>query len=268
MYNLLYERNIGIIKKEDQKKIKKKKILISGCGGMGGVCAESLIRMGFTNLTLVDHDLFEFSNSNRQVFSNIKNVGKNKANTLKKELKKINPLAKIKVYKEALSKDNIDKIFEKKFDIVVNGMDEFLPSLILERKAREKKITIVDAWLTPFASVFVMTPNSPHWEDFLNLPTKGKEINEITEDDLKNNLIIETNFTLSQFNTFDIITKELVQGVLDKKIKRPSFLPVVWLSGILMANEVFKITCDLPHVDHLGIFFNQYDMKIQKGMIK
>ncbi len=160
---------------------------------------------------------------------------------------------------DRLSQDNVVEVLTG-CDIVINGMDEIRPSIILERQARAMKKTIVDAWLTPYASVFVMKPDSPHWEDFLNFPTKGKKVEDITEEELRQCLRNEVKFTLTQFDTNSIISKQLIDDIITKKAIRPSLAPVVWISGTLMANEAMKIITGQGRLaTHWGVFYNQYD---------
>lgn len=262
-----YSRNIGLITHQEQEKICNGSVLVAGVGGMGGVAAEVLVRMGIGKLKICDFDIFEVTNFNRQLHSNIHTVGKYKVDVLKEELLKINPNLVIESFREGVTQENIEDLL-KDVHIVVNGMDKMYASLILERRAREKKITIVDAWLTPFASVFVMTPDSPHWEDFMNLPTLGIPIEKLTEDLCRRAVEKEIEYTFSHFNPYEIIDRDLVNGVANDTRVRPSLAPVVWLSGVLMANEVMKVLTGQPHTDHAGIFYNQYDHKIMRGDIK
>ena len=263
---MFYDRNLGLITINDQQKINGGKVLVAGVGGMGGVCAEVLVRMGIGTLYLVDHDIFEETNFNRQIHSNQSSLGKYKVEVLKEAFLKINPNLNIKVYNEPINIKNVDAILNE-VDIVINGMDQMHASLILERKARALKKTIVDAWLTPFASVFVITPNSPHWEDFMNLPTKNVALENLTDEICQQALIKEIEFTFSHFNPFEIISQDIVKEVVSGKRPRPSLAPVVWLSGVLMANEAFKILTNKPHVNHAGIFFDQYNYSITHGNI-
>lgn len=259
----MFSRNIGLITKRQQKLINKSHVLICGVGGMGGVCAEALVRMGVGTLTIVDGDFFEKQNTNRQIGCNTKTYNLKKVKVLKKNFLKINPSIKINAISDFVSLKNIENILNG-VDIVVNGMDQMLPSIILERNAKEKKIPIVDAWLTPFASVFVMDQSAPHWESFLKLKTKNKKIENISQEDITDSLKKETDFTLNQFDPYKYIDKKTVNLVIKNKIPRPSFVIVVWLSGILMANEVFKIIVGIPHIGYKGMFFNQYDYSLKK----
>lgn len=263
----MFSRNLGLITEEDQKALKEKTVLIAGTGGMGGVCAEVLVRMGIGGLILIDHDIYEESNFNRQLHANSDSVGMFKVKVLEREFLKINPDLSIKSYAEKVTLENIESLLDK-VDYVVNGMDEMYNSLILERTARKKSITIVDAWLTPYASVFVMTPDSPHWEDFLSLPTRGVPLEELTPDLCNQAVDVEVDYTFSHFTPYKIMPKDYVKDIIYKRRPRPSLAPVVWLSGVLMANEVFKLSCGMPHTDFRGIFFDQYDMNLEIGKLK
>lgn len=264
---MFYSRNIGLITEDEQSKICGASILIAGVGGMGGVAAEVLVRMGVGKIKICDHDSYEEVNFNRQLHSTIATIGQKKVDVLKNEFLKINPNLQIESFDEGVTLNNIHSMLEG-VQIVINGMDKMYYSLILERAAREKGITIVDAWLTPFASVFVMTPDSPHWEEFMDLPTQGIPIDKITEDICKKAVEKELEYTFSHFSPYEIIDRKFVQDIANDKRVRPSLAPVVWLSGVMMANEAIKIITGLPHTDHAGIFYNQYTHQIVPGNIK
>lgn len=264
---MFYSRNLGLISEQEQKKICNASVLIAGVGGMGGVAAEILIRMGVGTIKICDHDIYEETNFNRQLHSNINTIGKYKVDVLKEEFLKINPNLKIETFREGVTTKNIHQLLDG-VQVVINGMDRMYFSLILERAAREKKLTIVDAWLTPYASVFVMTPDSPHWEEFMDLPTQGIPMDKITEDMCKKAVEKEIEYTFSHFTPYEIIDRECVRDIANDKRVRPSLAPVVWLSGVMMANETIKVITGIPHTDHGGVFYNQYTHQIVPGNIK
>lgn len=261
-----FSRNLGLISSEEQVKLSQTAVLVAGVGGMGGVAAEVLVRMGIGKIVLCDFDKYEDVNTNRQIYCNVDTYGSFKVDVLKKQFLAINPNLEIQVYREEVSLKNIQLLLEG-VDIIVNGMDKMHASLILERNARAKGLTIVDAWLTPYASVFVMDSSSPHWEDFLDLPTKQFRLEELNEEICRQAVIKEVQFTLSHFNPFAIIKRDTVNDILNEKRPRPSLAPVVWLSGVFMANEVFKIALGLEHVGYKGIFYDQYTHQIMSGNI-
>ena len=263
---MFYSRNLGLITTSEQEKICNGSVLIAGVGGMGGIAAEVLVRMGIGTLKICDYDLYEEVNFNRQLHSNVDSIGRFKVDVLKEEFLKINPNLKIEVFNEGVTKKNIHQLLDG-VQVVINGMDKMLASLILERTARERRLTIVDAWLTPYASVFVMTPESPHWEDFMDLPTKGVPLDEITEELCQKALAKEIDYTFSHFTPYEIVDRSLVHSVATDKTSRPSLAPVVWISGVLMANEAVKVLTGQPHTDHAGIFYNHYEHQIMPGNI-
>ena len=261
-----YQRNIGLVTEVEQDKICNGSILIAGVGGMGGVAAEVLVRMGVGRIKMCDHDFYEEVNFNRQLHSNIETIGQKKVDVLKNEFLKINPNLIIETYDEGVTLDNINSLLDG-VQIVINGMDKMYASLILERAAREKKLTIVDAWLTPYASVFVMTPDSPHWEEFMDLPTQNIPIEQITAELCKKAVEKEIEYTFSHFTPYKIIDRDLVKSIANDTRTRPSLAPVVWLSGVLMANEAVNVLIGAKHTDHAGIFYNQYDHAVMRGNI-
>lgn len=262
-YEQIFTRNIGLITLEQQQLLKKARVLICGVGGMGGMAAEALVRMGVGNLKLIDADIYDYVNLNRQLYSNLETIGQYKVEVLKENFEKINPYLNIQVYKEAVGESNVEEIL-KDVDIVINGMDQFFPSIILERSAHSKNITIVDAWITPFASVFVIKGSDPHWEEYLNLKTLNKPLSEITPDDLEKNLRTEIDHTFSFFDPYTYVEPQLIEKIIIKEVSRPSFPLVAMMSGLFMANEVFKLVCGYETTDFKGIFFNQYTYEITK----
>lgn len=263
---MFYSRNIGLITESEQRNICQGSVLVAGVGGMGGVAAEVLVRMGIGKIKICDHDIYDEVNFNRQIHSNVETVGLKKVDVLKNEFCKINPNLEIETYSDGVTLQNINQLLEG-VQIVINGMDKMYASLILERAARAKGITIVDAWLTPYASVFVMTPESPHWEEFMDLPTQNIPLDQITPELCKKAVEREIEYTFSHFNPYQIIDRDLVVGIANDTRTRPSLAPVVWLSGVLMANEAVKVLTGASHADHAGIFYNQYDHKILPGNV-
>ena len=94
-YKAIFSRNIGVMSESDQKKLRESCIAIAGMGGVGGLLAERLIRLGVGHLKITDPGYFEKSNLNRQLYSSTRNLNQNKAEVLYSHLKDINPEADI-----------------------------------------------------------------------------------------------------------------------------------------------------------------------------
>ena len=128
-----------------QKKIIKSKVLVVGAGGLGCPVIDYLSRAGVGNIGIIDDDKVNISNIHRQSLYDSSNIGKYKVKVLKKKIKLINPLVKIKIFKERIKKRNIEKIF-KNYDFIVDGSDNFKTKFLLNKYSlKYKKILIVGA---------------------------------------------------------------------------------------------------------------------------
>lgn len=115
-----YIRNRIYVNLNQQNVIKNTKVLLAGCG-IGSVIAECALRIGFEKITIIDGDLVEISNLNRQNYI-FEDVNVYKTESLKKRLLAINPDAKINVCNLYLTKDNIDSIIIG-HHIAINALD-------------------------------------------------------------------------------------------------------------------------------------------------
>ena len=128
-----------------QKKIINSKVLVVGAGGLGCPVIDYLSRAGVGNIGIIEHDKVDISNIHRQSLYDSKDIGKSKVIVLKKKIKLINPLVKIKIFKERIGKENIKKIF-KNYDFIVDGSDNFKTKFLLNKYSlKYNKILIVGA---------------------------------------------------------------------------------------------------------------------------
>ncbi len=91
MYEQFFERNYGILEPEEQERVKNAKVVIIGCGGIGGVIALALARTGLEHYVLYEHDIYQPSNMNRQIECFSDTIGVNKAVAIYDAMLKINP---------------------------------------------------------------------------------------------------------------------------------------------------------------------------------
>ena len=119
-----YSRQILLsnIQKEGQEKLKNSKITLIGCGALGTNIANNLSRSGIGHIIVVDRDLIELNNLQRQNLYDESDIGLPKASILSKKLRKINSDIKIKSLVVDVDNKNIEKII-KKSDIVLDGTD-------------------------------------------------------------------------------------------------------------------------------------------------
>ncbi len=119
----MFERLIGLIGEEKLKEIERKKVLLIGVGGVGSYALEALIRNGFFDITIVDFDIIDLSNLNRQLITDSTNIGKYKVDEAKKRALLINPNIKIQTINEKLNKENLKNILNQNFDYIIDACD-------------------------------------------------------------------------------------------------------------------------------------------------
>ncbi len=167
----VYSRNAGIFEDAEREKIKSTRLTIFGCG-LGSVIAELALRSGFVHITLVDGDMVNITNLNRQMFTQ-EDVGTYKAEALAKRLKSINPVADITYINRFVSSNEIwhhDLI--KHSDFVVDTIDISSIKAMLDihrvAKANNKPI-IFPLNMAYSGGVFVFTSDSASLENMLQV---------------------------------------------------------------------------------------------------
>lgn len=119
-----FDRLLNMIGEDKFYSIKQKRIVVFGLGGVGSFTAEALVRSGIGTLYVVDYDLVEETNINRQLIALESTIGKYKVDVFKERAKDINHEIKIIGYKVKADKDTIKEILQIGFDYVVDCVDD------------------------------------------------------------------------------------------------------------------------------------------------
>ena len=119
-----FERTARLLSQEKFDKLTSSVVAVIGVGGVGGFVAEFLARAGVGNLILVDYDVIDITNINRQIIALSSNIGLYKVDEFKKRLSDINPNINIIIHKEKISPDNFDGIITKNIDYVADCIDD------------------------------------------------------------------------------------------------------------------------------------------------
>ena len=123
-----YSRHI-ILKEvggKGQKKLLESKVLIIGTGGLGAPAAMYLAAAGIGNIGLVDFDVVDLSNLQRQIIHLTKDVNKPKVISAKETINEMNPDVEVTAYREMINAGNItDIIKDKDYDFILDGTDNF-----------------------------------------------------------------------------------------------------------------------------------------------
>jgi adenylyltransferase/sulfurtransferase len=107
-----------------QIKMLEAKVLLIGAGGLGSPAAYYLAAAGIGNLGIVDFDVVDMSNLQRQIIHSTERIGMLKTESAKKTIEALNPDVKVTLYNEKLSSENIRRIFEG-YDYILDGTDNF-----------------------------------------------------------------------------------------------------------------------------------------------
>jgi adenylyltransferase/sulfurtransferase len=133
-----YSRQVLLLGKEAQEKLRKSKVAVIGIGALGTVASELIVRAGIENILLIDFDKVEESNLQRQSLFTEKDIGKNKALSAKKHLEKINCLANIKAENIKLDEKNI--LILDRYDLIFGCTDELNSRFLINRYCTKNKI--------------------------------------------------------------------------------------------------------------------------------
>src|SRR5216110_2677121 len=109
---------------DGQLKLKQAKVLCIGAGGLGSPLALYLAAAGVGRLGMVDFDVVDFTNLQRQIIHSTANVGRSKLDSAKERIAEINPYVKVDTHNVALSSENALELFAD-YDIIVDGTDNF-----------------------------------------------------------------------------------------------------------------------------------------------
>ena len=148
---LRYSRQIMLpeLDVEGQEKLAQSKVLVIGMGGLGSPVALYLAASGVGTLILADYDVVDLSNLQRQTMYNTHDIGKFKVDVIKNKIKKINPSSKVNIIKKKITNVNLSKII-KKFDILVDGSDNFKTKFLLNDCSIKHKKNLITGAISKF----------------------------------------------------------------------------------------------------------------------
>ncbi|MFA5485590.1 MAG: tRNA threonylcarbamoyladenosine dehydratase [Bacilli bacterium] len=223
MANNMFIRTIQIVGEENFNKLQDKSIIIFGVGGVGGQALEALVRAGFLKFTIVDHDVVEETNLNRQLIATQDVISKPKVEVAKNRMLQINSNVVINTVFGPINAQNIDKFNLDAYDFIVDAIDSFDDKLALITYSLKKNLPIISAMgagnrLDP-TKVFVTTIEKTE-----GCPLAKKIRYALRQEKLKG-LIVVTS-------------KELPLRNNGKRPGSSSFVPPAY--GLAIASYIFK----------------------------
>ena len=124
IYDEAFSRNIGWVTRQEQDRLRYKRVAIAGLGGVGGVHLLTLCRLGIGKFHLADFDSFDLANFNRQAGASVSTLSIPKLEVMIRQARDINPELEIKGFSEGVTAANLDEFLEG-VDIYIDGLDFF-----------------------------------------------------------------------------------------------------------------------------------------------
>lgn len=119
----MFTRSKQLIGEEGFRALQEARVIIFGVGGVGGWCAETLLRTGIGHITIVDFDVVDITNLNRQVVATQDNVGQSKVLEMQKRLLSICPTADIQAINCQYNAETADSFCLNQYDILIDAID-------------------------------------------------------------------------------------------------------------------------------------------------
>lgn len=155
-----YSRNIPSLSAEEQAALTGRRVLVAGCGGLGGYLLEYLARLGVGEITAVDGDVFEPSNLNRQLLSAQDLLGSSKALAAQTRIRAVNPAVTVRAVEMFLDEENGDGLVRGQ-NLVLDALDSVPARLTLEAACAREGIPLVHGAIQGWsAQVAVVPPGS------------------------------------------------------------------------------------------------------------
>lgn len=143
--NSQFSRTEFILGAEAMYKLSRSTVALFGVGGVGSFAAEALVRSGLGKIILIDYDIIDISNLNRQVHATFKTIGEYKVHAMRDRLLDINPKLKIEVYKEKYNEETRDLLIDDEYDYIIDAIDMISSKIDLIVTSGLKNIPIMSS---------------------------------------------------------------------------------------------------------------------------
>lgn len=138
-------RTSSLIGEEGVKRLKSKKVIVIGIGGVGGYTCEALARTGVGQIDLVDSDVVSLSNINRQIIALHSTVGEKKVDVMKERIKDINSQIIVNTYDMFVTENNLSTLNLAKYDYVVDAIDTVSSKIAIVELCDKENIKIISS---------------------------------------------------------------------------------------------------------------------------
>ena len=127
----IFRRAELLLGDDAMRRIREKRVIIFGVGGVGSWCAESLVRSGITKLTIVDSDRVSVTNINRQLMATTETIGQVKVDALRERLLTINPSADVTALQQVFTAETASTFALEEYDYIIDAIDSLKDKALL-----------------------------------------------------------------------------------------------------------------------------------------
>ncbi|NLN14993.1 MAG: tRNA threonylcarbamoyladenosine dehydratase [Tissierellia bacterium] len=226
----IFTRTEAVVGKEGMDILSKSTVAVFGIGGVGSFAAEALARSGIGKLILIDYDIIDITNVNRQIHATTKTVGMPKVEVMKERLLDINPNLELITYQEKYNEETKDLLISKDYDYIIDAIDMITSKIDLIVTAKEMGIPIISA----MGAGNKLTPTSFKVGDIYETrvcPMSKVLRRELRKRNIKDLKVVWSDEVPAKVNLETEAKRKAVPGSV-------AFVPSV--VGLIMASEVFK----------------------------
>lgn len=217
-----------LIGTEALNKLQNSTVVVFGCGGVGSYVIEGLVRSGIGNLVIIDNDIVDITNMNRQLIADTTTIGKAKVDVTKQRALLINPSIKVTTFQEFANKSNFATMIPKDCNYIVDAIDSVTSKLDLVCYANQNHIPLISSMGTGNK----LNPNMFEIADISK--TSVCPLAKVMRKELKKRNILHLKVLYSK--------EEPYRSNQDDSLKRKpasiSFVPSV--AGLIIAGEVIN----------------------------
>lgn len=130
---------------EGMNKLRKSSVAIFGIGGVGSYAAEALARTGVGKITLIDYDIIDITNINRQIHATTKTIGFSKVHVMKERLLDINPNINVTTYNKEYNLETKEELLLENYDYIIDAIDMVSSKLDLISESKKRNIPIISS---------------------------------------------------------------------------------------------------------------------------
>lgn len=230
-----FSRNLGLVSDEEQEQLWKSTVAVAGVGGVGGLPAERLARLGIGHIKIADPEVFSETDLNRQFGSSRSAIGRKKADVIRDVILDINPGIEVTAFSDGLTKANLASFLDGT-DLVIDAIEFFIfgPRFLLYPAARAKGVTVILSGAVGYGSpLLVFEPRGMTMERYFSLDPASPAAVDFS--------VIAHRLCPKMP---DYVSDELKQRILKREVPITTVSPTCSLAGSLLAQEALFLLLD------------------------